>query len=145
MVIATSNSGGSVNPVDSPPVTIGGMKPVYIEQVDMDLNGNNNTITDQCGHTEVRRSGNKNWNVAVQGLVTDTQLETLQLIAEGDNEVEVQADLLGSRSGKYVVDKCAIKHTDDINTWMDSVSQAEQAYSFNIQFKAPGTEGNSGG
>lgn len=149
MVIARAQSpggGNSAQPVDSPPVNIGGIEPVFISLVTMDLNGNSNTITDQCGRSEVRRSGNTNWSVQVEGIITDTQLEPLQAVAEADEPVEIQADLLGSRSGEYVIEKCTLKHTDSLNgIYIPSYVSAKRAYEFQIQTKDPATESGGGG
>lgn len=138
-------SGGSIS-IAGEPVTIGGLTPVLVENVEADLDGNVQQIKDQCGRTETRRSGNSAWNITVEGLVDDRQLESFLALAETDDTISVTADVLGSRSGQKIVDKCTITHEDETNS-IKKISDAvpRQVYPVQVQLIDPATQSQSGG
>lgn len=119
------------------------LEPVYVKSAKTKLNGNAETITDDCGETEVRRNGDTNWNITVDGIITQDQLSTLQSIAAAEEPVFVDAEVLGSQSGQYVVKDCSISHTDELNTIdvpTNDGAASKPAYNFQLQCKAPGSE-----
>lgn len=116
------------------------LEPTYVKKADINLNGNSEAITTNCGRTEVRRNGTTNWNVDVEGIITQTEIETLQNIGETDDPVFVEAEVLGSRSGSYLVEDVSITHTDEINTIevpTDGGEEEKPCYKFQIQLKSP--------
>lgn len=116
------------------------LEPVYVSEAKTNLNANSETLTTDCGDTEVRRNGDTNWNFTCDGIITQDQLSTLQSIATSEDTVFVDAEILGSRSGPYVVKDCSITHSDELNTIdvpTDDGSASKPAYTFQITLKSP--------
>lgn len=116
------------------------LEPVYASKVDTNLNGNSDSLKTNCGRTLVRRNGNGNWNCTVDGIITQDQLSDLQTIGTNDAPVIVDAEILGSRSGDFVVKDLSITHTDELNTIdvpTDGGTASKPAYRFNLTLKSP--------
>lgn len=118
------------------------LEPTYVQTVSTNLNTNSNTITDQCGKTEVRTNGDTNWNVDIQGIIRASNLTDLQVLGQFDSGIRVEAEVLGSQGGTYAVESLEITHDDELNslevpsgTEIDAAE--ENAYSFQLQLKAP--------
>lgn len=142
-VQVASSGGGGTKTFSGPPLSISGaggtFEPPYVSNISTDLTGNVDTVTDQCGYTEVYRSGTvTNWTVDAEGVLGELQLGTLQALAETDDTVNVQTPVLGSRGGEYVIEKCTIQHTDDLND-MEFPYQGDltYAYPFKISLQSP--------
>lgn len=129
--------------VNGPEFTASGVggtfEPAYVENVDVQLTGNTDSVTDQCGYTEVYRNGTvTNWTVSAEGIIDDMQLEVLMSLAESDKTVTVATPALGSRGGEYVVKKCSIQHTDDLNKLeLPYGANSDTAFRFKIDFASP--------
>lgn len=117
------------------------LEPTYVESVSTNLNSNSNTVTDQCGKTEVRTAGDTNWNVDIQGIISQSQLSDMQALGGADGDLRVEAEVLGSQSGVYAVESLEITHKDELNSIEvvspSSTLPSENAYAFQLQLKAP--------
>lgn len=138
-----NSGGGTAKTFSGPPISFSGaggtLEPVYVTDITIDLTGNTDTITDQCGYSEVRRSGTKgNWKVDCEGVVGDIQLSVLQTLAESDETVNVQTPVLGSRGGEYVIKKCSISHTDELNKIeLPNLPDLDFAFKFKVSCESP--------
>lgn len=115
-------------------------EPTYVTNVDVNLAGNTDAITDQCGRTNVQRNGHTNWNISAEGIVIQRNLSELQLIGEINEDIQVEADVLGDRSGLYTVEDLTISHTDELNTVKipaDTGPLDVPAYQWQVQLKDP--------
>lgn len=143
VVIGVDKSGSGETKFSGPPITISGgggtIEPVYIENITKDLTGNTSTITDQCGYTEVRRSGTSgNWSVDVEGVIGNIQLPDLDRLAATDETVNVQTPLLGDKGGEFVVEKCSVSHTDELNRIdMPNGTDINHAFTFKMTLQSP--------
>lgn len=119
------------------------LEPVWVSEAKTNLNGNSDTMTTNCGDTLVRRQGNNNWNITIDGIITQDQLGTLQTIGVSNAPVQVDAEVLGSQSGEFVVKDLSITHSDELNTIdvpTDDGVKSKPAYNFQLQLKAPGSD-----
>lgn len=145
------DSGGATQSFSGPPITMsgvgGGFEPVYVKNITIDLTGNTDTITDQCGYSEIRRSGTSgNWSVDVEGVLGNIQLPVLQTLAESDETVSVQTPILGDRGGEFVFEKCSISHTDELNKIeLPNLPDLEHAFQFKVSLQSPQAAKNSSG
>lgn len=143
VVIGVDKSGSGETKFSGPPITISGgggtIEPVYVEDITIDVAGNTSTITDQCGYTEVRRSGTStNWNLDVEGVIGNIQLPDIKLIATSDETANIQTPLLGDRGGEFVIEKCSISHTDELNRIdMPNGTDINHAFTFKISAQSP--------
>lgn len=142
MAIIIPDDAGGERTIDGAAVTLTAgnieLEPLYVHTVSTNLNTNSNTITDQCGKTEVRTNGDTNWNVDIQGIIKGDNLSDLQSLGQYDSGIRVQAQVLGSQGGTYAVESLEITHDDELNT-IESPNEGivENAYSFQLQLKAP--------
>lgn len=116
------------------------LEPVYVSEAKINLNSNDETLTTNCGDTEVRRNGSMNWNITVDGIVTESQLEDLRAIGETNDAITVDAEILGSRSGPYIVKDLSITHSDEMNTIdipSNDGAKTHFCYEFQLQCKSP--------
>jgi hypothetical protein len=144
------NADGQVE-ISGPPLKISGsggtLVPSYVDSVNIDLDGNTDVVTDQCGYSEVYRNGTiGNWKVSCEGIIGGNELGTLQALAESDDTCTVSTPVLGSRGGEFVFEKCSIKHTDDLNSLeLPYGVDADPAFQFKASLQSPQAAKDSGG
>jgi len=109
-------------------------KPVVTENVSYDKRGNNDSLTDQCGRTERRNLGSKNWQITVEGLmVEDFGDETLS-----PNDVVFLSDIgeafvvSNYFTGEIVVDGVTFDRDSELSHFEYEGNQYE-LYSFQLQ------------
>lgn len=119
------------------PVTINGWEPYNISKSKVDIEGNVNAITDQCGYTETRKNGDKNINYTVSGTMFESDLSQFYSIARAA-EADVTAVCLASNSGTFKVQDATVENLEDENTGVEAAGGTpETVLGFQFQFREP--------
>lgn len=113
--------------------------PVYVGQIDYDAYGAVERLTDGCGNTEARTNGATGWQITIEGIVTQSQWETMMRMGLKGNEALITSN---GPSDTYVIDDVSFSETDEVNNWVDKAGFEENAVQFRITTKDP-TKGQS--
>lgn len=117
-------------------------EPEYVSDIELDLTAKSESITDQCGHTEVRKNGDTNWTLSVEGIMSDAQLESFKNVARIDETVTATTIL---HSGEMTVDTATLtQREDDVRIEFLNSGTDGMAIHFQMQLKEPASE-NGGG
>jgi len=116
-------------------------EPIHVDDIAVDLEGNTEKITIQCGDTEVRKNGDTNWNLEIEGIIKKKNLHLFNRIATAGS-VYISADVLTeSETGLYVPEGVTKRQTNDLNSieevFDDGSSKTHKAFPFQLQFKQP--------
>lgn len=125
----------SLSQVPGGSTTINGWEPPIVEKVRVSVEGNAEPQTNQCGQTEVKKNGDGNWTVAVNGIVLEDDLSFLQNIGRSQ-KATVNSTALGDQSGEYIVSDLSYEQKAGEVTFQEGgTSQAKLMFPFQIQFK----------
>ena len=124
--------------------------PAAVRGIDMENDGDVETITDQCGRTESERRSDKNWKVIIDGIVTAEEyqtrdsgsfvqnltLEELQNIKNaGSIRLEGEMfDVLNRSSEPLVLDNVVVGQSNDLVS-VDVGAGEQIAYEFQLQLR----------
>lgn len=112
------------------------LKLYFVDDLEIESNGNIDTVTTQCGYTEASRQGDTNWTMTIRGKITKPNLRALKSL--GNGTFRARSEL---HSMKFIVQDLTISQTDDLYSldWKDSNNkkQEHKAFSFQLQLKSP--------
>lgn len=112
------------------------LRPAHIKNASTTKNANSEAITNQCGDTEVRKNGDRNWDVTIEGLLTKDQLPSFYTIAN-QNTAEVHAEFLEDGVvGPLIVDSPTLKWEDETVSFKKvEANETEAAFPFQFMLK----------
>lgn len=142
---ASSAGSGSVT-ITGPSFKLSGpttVKPPYVEKIDVEISGKSETLTDQCGYTEVRKNGTGNWTVTANGIISARELSAMRTIGDAPKQIRVTSEPF---TGMGVCDSMNITQKDDLTGISfpgKGYSGNESAFQFQVQIRQSAS--NQGG
>lgn len=117
-------------------------EPSYVSQIELDLSGKSDPITDQCGRTEVRKNGDTNWTLTAEGIMSDAELSGFKSIARVSETLTVTTQL---HSGQLIVDTATMtQKEEDVRIEFPNDGTDGIAIHFQLQFKEPASDEGGG-
>jgi hypothetical protein len=123
--------------------TVQSFEPAVAQEVEVNRAGEVSTITTDCGRTETTREGDLNFEVTINGIITDEQLSDYAFIIAGGETVDLTCDVRPA-NGLYVVREGNIAQTnerayliDSSQTDLQTEAARQLAFGFEIQLRDP--------
>lgn len=139
-------SGGETVPITGPALTLSGpvtVEPPYVKKIDLEISGKSETLTDQCGYTEVRKNGTGNWTVTATGIISSREVGAMRTIGTAPDQISVTSEPF---TGRGICDSMNITQTDDLTGISfpgKGYDGSESAFQFQVQIKQSAS--NQGG
>lgn len=119
------------------------IRPIVTEDVAYEMAPENESLTDQCGRTEKRNLGDKGWNITIEGIIIDANIdgnmgppELIEIVELG--EVYIVTEYV---QGTIVVDGGQFNRDEEISQFHMN-GETYRAYQFQLQL---GEQSNDGG
>lgn len=120
-------------------ITLGGqtIRPLHVEVERLEHEGEMESIMDQCGYTENRRTGDRNFDITLEGKVSDDHAG-----AFANATVDTEASLTcGVYSGPIVVRNIIVeRQASEGASYVDSSGVQHFVYDFQAQLRQPQME-----
>lgn len=117
-------------------------EPEYVSNLELDLSAKSESITDQCGRTEIRKNGDTNWTLSAEGIISDAQLGNFKSVARIDDTVTATTIM---HSGEMTVDTATLtQREDDVFIEFINGGTDGMAIHFQMQLKQPSSEQGGG-
>lgn len=117
-------------------------EPEYVESVEATTSGKTETITDQCGYSEVRKNGDTNWSITAEGIMSDQQLPGFLAVARLAETFTISSQLY---AGPMVVDAPTVTQKDeDVTIVFPSGGTKGNAFHWQLQCKEPTSQYGGG-
>lgn len=120
------------------------LAPPYVSKIELDVKGNTETLTDQCGHTEVRKNGDSNWTFTVEGIISAREVGAFKTLSRTNQVITVTSELY---TGIVICDSTIITQKDELNAVEfpgKGYDGNESAFTFQMIFKQPISKGGGG-
>lgn len=115
------------------------LDPAVVQSVEYDHRGQTSSITSQCGETENRRASDELPDIAIEGVLVESQLDDAKQLKEGDR-ITLVSDLY---QGPVFIKRLTITQDTDIIHYVPNGSNEEElAFSFQLQVGQPGGTAN---
>lgn len=113
-------------------------EPAIVTDVEIESDGDMNTVSDQCGNAERESETNRGWVVRIQGIITgnEDRLQNLSLaylrdVVATSDSVFVRTDAI---SGQFEVSNVVITQTSDlVSIQTQDTNGEEKAFEFQLQ------------
>lgn len=119
------------------------LEPPYVSKIEKETTGKTETLTDQCGHTEVRKNGDSNWSITVEGIISSREKNAFDTLSRTVELLTITSEVY---TGLAICENSVITQEDELNA-ISFPSQGyngeESAFSFQLQLKEP--QSSSGG
>lgn len=112
---------------------VGSLSPSVVTRVKFDNKGQMSSITTECGETENRRSGNNKPNLAVEGIITEDEIDDLRSL-KNQEEITFVSDIY---KGNVIVERLSIVQTQDLLYYKPNNGEKQLAFEFQMQLKQP--------
>jgi hypothetical protein len=76
-----------------------------VDKLDLEIEGNMNTMTSMCGTTEARKNGNTNWKITFEGLAPLSKKDELKTLAASGDRWLIKTQI---HEGNFYFDKLTI-------------------------------------
>lgn len=131
--------------IDGKAFTVNGpatFEPEYVSNIETDVTANTDAITDNCGRTEVRKNGDSNWTISVEGIISDAQLSQFKNVARLSETFTVSSK---AYAGPAVTDSATIIEKDeDVYIEFPGGGTDGMAIHFQLQMKEPKSQYGGG-
>lgn len=102
----------------------------YVETVEVDAIGSSIRITDGCGNSATRDTNATGYQVTVDGMITDSQLQTIMTNRLKGSTASITTDPI---SDTLVFETVHISQTDELNAWVEGeLDDGVLAYRFQL-------------
>lgn len=112
------------------------LEPSYVESITLEVSGDTEPQKDQCGHTEVKKNGDANWTITMEGIITDENLDELKFLGRMDVSAFLACDV---HTGDVIAQDASINWKDDLSyihvPTRGGIEQVGNAYRFQLQMK----------
>lgn len=116
-------------------VTLGGQtfRPFFVKTCEAEHEGEMESISDQCGYVENRRTGDRNLTINIEGLVTADNVGAML-----GASTQTQASIVSSvYTGPVEVRNALARQQADNVSIVDSSGQHHFIYEFQLQMRQP--------
>lgn len=107
-------------------------RPEVVQRVEYDHSGQSSSVTTVCGETENRRESDEKPAIAVEGVITEDQIEDAKALKNRD-EATLVSDV---HQGPVFVKRLTIEQNADVVSYRDE-SGEQLAFAFQLQLKQP--------
>jgi len=107
-------------------------EPAIVEEIEYDNEGQSDTTTTVCGESETRRTGDKNPDITMNGVVTSDGKDELKSLKRGQ-EITLISDV---ENGQVAVKRATVTQSADLVSYQETGSAEEQlAFTFQLELK----------
>lgn len=107
--------------------------PAVVQRVEFDGDPDMSTITTTCGEKENRNESETKADVVIEGVITESQLEDVKTLDEGDR-ITLLSDI---HDGDVILKRISIEQTADLVEYVPNGGTSELAFKLQLQLKEP--------